>query len=77
MTDNAPRPVMETIGVKVRYEWLAAIDDWADFIGKSRSEVMRDAIRLYFKQVKKELIAQGIIDEFGNYIKPKKRKRGR
>lgn len=70
------RIVWETVAFKVPYAWLAVLDDWCDFTGKTRSQVLRDAFRLYFVQIRKEAIAAGLIDEFGNRIK-KNTKKGR
>ncbi len=52
--------------------WLDLIDEWCALIGKSRSQVLRHAIQIYFKVVRNDFIRKGFIDEHGNRINPKR-----
>lgn len=70
------RTVWESVAFKIPYAWLAVLDDWCDYTGKNRSEVLRDAFRMYFLEIRKEAIRAGLIDEFGNHLK-KNTKKGR
>jgi metal-responsive CopG/Arc/MetJ family transcriptional regulator len=72
---NAPaRVVWETVAFKIPYAWLAVLDDWCEYTGKSRSQVLREALQMYFMQIRKQAIEAGLIDQFGNHINKKKRK---
>ncbi len=72
MTDKPARTVWETVAVKIPSPWLDLIDEWGALTDKSRSQVLRHAIEIYFKVVRNDFIRNGLIDEDGNRIKPKK-----
>lgn len=71
------RTVFETVSFKLKYEWLVLLDEWCDFTGKSRSDILREAFRMYFVALRKEIIAAGLMDEHGNRIKKTSKKKGR
>lgn len=63
----------EVVSFKVPYPLFVAITELADMRGKSKSELLRDIVLYYFKDIRNELIRNGVIDQFGNRINNKKR----
>jgi hypothetical protein len=73
---NSPvRMTYETVAFKVPYPLFVAISELADMRGKTRSELLRDIVLFYFGEIRKDLVRQGVIDQFGDRINNKKRGR--
>ncbi len=69
MSDKPARVVWETVAVKVPSPWLDVIDEWCALTGRSRSQVLREAIQFFFRAVRNDFVRRGFIDEQGNRIK--------
>lgn len=70
---NTPaRMTYETVAFKVPYPLFVALTELADMRSKTKSELLRDIVLYYFKDMRRELIRQGEIDQFGN--RPNNRK---
>jgi hypothetical protein len=69
------RMTYEVVSFKVPYPLFVAITELADMRGKSKSELLRDIVLFYFAEIRKDLVREGVIDQFGNRINNNKRKR--
>jgi hypothetical protein len=70
----APRDTFEVVSVRIPYRWYVALSEIAEIRNKTVSQVLREAIRLYFEEYTNIGRRMGLLDQFGNLTKQRGRK---